>query len=87
MPAVKGDLGMRVDPKLLGDEEERISREEAAADGVAVGQSLQLKGWTLNLPGRTFFQRKKMETPSSQHLPREGPSNDGHLHLNFFFFL
>lgn len=32
MSAVKGDLGMRVDPQLLGDEE-RISSEETVVDG------------------------------------------------------
>lgn len=30
---MKGDLGMRVDPKLLGDKKERISSEETVADG------------------------------------------------------
>lgn len=33
MSAVKGDLGMRMDPQLLGDKEERISSEETAVDG------------------------------------------------------
>lgn len=59
MSAVKGDLGMRVDPKLLGDEEERISKEEAAADGVAVSQSLQLEGWTIELARQDFFPDKE----------------------------
>lgn len=72
MSAVKGDLGMRVDPKLLGAKEERISSEETVVDGMGLSHSLQLEGWTLNLQGRTLFQRKKMDTPSSQHLPREG---------------
>lgn len=72
MSAVKGDLGTRVDPKLLSAKEERISSEETVVDGVGLSHSLQLEGWTLNLQGRTLFQRKKMDTPSSQHLPREG---------------
>lgn len=33
MSTVKGDLGMRLDPKLLGDKEERLSDEETVGDG------------------------------------------------------
>lgn len=62
MSTVKGDLGMRLDPKLLGDKEERISDEETVGDG----GGLQREGWTdSNCQAGSFSRERKWIYPAA----------------------